>query len=78
MSYRVTNITVYGLGAVRLVKYPELGCVEIRFGDACLSIYGEDDRLPEILTQTTEEALAYERAQAMRIATGDKPKAKKA
>jgi hypothetical protein len=60
------------------VKYPELGCVEIRFGDGCLSIYGEDDRLPEILTQTTEEALAYDRAQAMRIATGDKPKAKKA
>jgi hypothetical protein len=60
------------------VKYPELGCVEIRFGDACLSIYGEDDRIPEIVTQTAEEALTYERIQAMRIATGDKPKAKKA
>jgi hypothetical protein len=52
--------------------------VEIRFGEACLSIYGEDDKMPEIVTQTAEEALAYDRVQAMRIATGDKPKGEKA
>jgi hypothetical protein len=60
------------------VKHREFGSLEIKFGDACISIYGEDDALPELLIQTAEEALAYDRIQAMRIATGDKPKAKKA
>jgi hypothetical protein len=74
--YRINNITVHGLGPVRIVKHPELGCIEIRFGDACLSIYGEDDKLPELMIQTAEDAQAYERFQAMRLA--ERPKAKKA
>jgi hypothetical protein len=60
------------------VKHRDFGSLEIKFGHICISIYGEDDTIPELVVQTAEEAMAYDRVQAMRIATGDKPKAKKA
>ena len=71
-AYRVSNITIYGLGPVRLVKHPNEGCIEIWIGQTTISIYGQDDRMPDLMMQSPKEATDWELRERMKLAGREK------
>jgi len=50
------------------VKHPDQGCIEIWIGQTAVSIYGRDDRMPELLIQSPREAADWEVRERMKLA----------